>query len=61
MADKSPIELDPKKKGTFTKFCKSRGHEGVTEECIREGLASKNPLTVKRANFARNARGWKKG
>ena len=48
------IELDPKKKGTFTKFCKDKGHKSVTCECIKEGLGSPNKLTKKRANFAKN-------
>jgi len=43
-----------KKPGSFTKYCKSKGYKGVTCACIREGLKSKNPLTRKRANFARN-------
>lgn len=48
------IKLDPKKKGTFTKYCKSKGHNGVNCECIKEGLGSPNDLTKKRANFAKN-------
>lgn len=48
------IKLDPKKKGTFTKYCKAKGHKGVTCECIKEGLGSPNELTNKRANFAKN-------
>lgn len=60
MAKKNPINIKPENKGKFTKYCKRKGHESVTQECIREGLASKDPLTVKRANFARNAKKWDK-
>ena len=48
------IKLDPKKKGTFTKYCKSKGHDSVSCECIKEGLGSPNAKTRKRANFAKN-------
>ena len=51
---KYKIELDPKKRGTFTRYCIRDGYKGVTKDCIRKGLNSKNPLTRKRANFARN-------
>jgi hypothetical protein len=40
--------------GSFTKYCKNKGFNGVTCECINEGLHSKNPKTRKKANFARN-------
>lgn len=60
MAARKKIRLDPKKKGTFTKFCSKRGHKGVTSKCIAEGKRSKNPTTRKRANFAANARKWKR-
>lgn len=64
MADglaKKGIYIKPKNRGTFTKYCKSKGHGGVTTDCISEGLASTNTTTRKRANFARNARKWNKG
>lgn len=54
------IKLDPKKKGTFTKYCKNKGHKGVTSKCIAEGKKSKNKTTKKRAVFADNAKKWKK-
>lgn len=41
-----------KKPGSFTAFCKSKGYDGVTEQCVSEGKRSKNPLTKKRANLA---------
>lgn len=52
MEKMEPLGLDPTKKGTFTRFCKAKGHEGVTKGCIKEGLGSINPKTRKRANFA---------
>ena len=55
--DKKPkIKINPKNKGKFTQYCKGLGFSGVTRECINRGLKSKNPLTRKRANFARNAK-----
>ena len=48
------IKLDPNKKGTFIKYCKSKGHDSVSCECIKEGLGSPNAKTRKRANFAKN-------
>lgn len=48
------IEIDPENKGKFTATKKRTGKS--TEELTH----SKNPLTRKRANFARMAkRGWK--
>lgn len=55
-----PLELNLKE-GAFTAWCKRQGYDGVTQECIQKGLASDNPTIRKRANFARNARKWKKG
>jgi len=51
-ATKSNIEI--KHPGAFTKWCKQQGFKGVTCECIKKGLASKNPHVRKMANFARN-------
>ena len=48
-----------KRKGTvgaFTRWAKSHGYKSVTTAAIRAGLRSKNALTRKRANFARNVR-----
>lgn len=47
-----PIKIPEKTKGTFTAYCKSKGYDGVTCGCIKEGLGSINPKTRKRANFA---------
>jgi len=49
--------------GTFTKWCARQGFDtsdGVTQECIAKGLASKDPRIRRKANFARNAKGWGK-
>jgi len=54
-----PLKLDLKE-GTFTAWCKRQGFDGVTEECIAKGLASKDPRIRRKANFARNAKGWGK-
>lgn len=54
------IEVKKENRGKFTEFCTRKGYEGVTDECISEGLASKNAVVRKRANFAKNAREWSK-
>jgi len=38
--------------GAFTEYCKSKGFDGVTQECINEGKKSSNPTTRKRATLA---------
>lgn len=48
------------KKGAFTDYCKSKGHKGVTSECISEGKNSNNPTTVKRATLAQTFRNIRK-
>ena len=53
------IEIDPKNKGTFTKYCKSIGEGSVTQKCIDKGKASSNKTTNKRAVFAENAKSFK--
>jgi hypothetical protein len=50
-----------RKPGSFTAWCKRQGFSGVTSECIAKGLKSKNAAIRKKANFARNSRGWRKG
>jgi len=42
--------------GSFTAYCKRQGYKDVTEECIREGMRSKDPTTRKRASLARTFR-----
>jgi hypothetical protein len=52
-----------KSPGSFTRWCKSRGHKGVTAACIAEGKRSKSATTRKRAHLAETLRGMsrKKG
>ena len=55
MANNKPkIKIKKKNKGTFTRYCKSKGYKGVTQKCIQEGKKSRNSKTRKRANFAQN-------
>lgn len=47
-----------KKKGTegsFTRWCKKQGFNGVTQACIKKGLNQGGKI-AKKANFARNVR-----
>ena len=54
--DKPKIHIKKENRGKFTKYCGGK----VTNDCIKKGLASSNATIRKRANFARNARKWKK-
>jgi hypothetical protein len=38
--------------GSFTTYCKKRGYDGVTQECINEGKHSSDLTTRKRATLA---------
>lgn len=49
------IHIKKKNRGKFTEYCRGK----VTEECIRKGKNSPNPLTRKRATFAEASRTWK--
>jgi hypothetical protein len=42
--------------GAFTKYCKSKGFDGVTQECINEGKKSPDPTVRKRATLAETFR-----
>lgn len=42
------IHIKPENRGKFSDYCGGK----VTEECIRKGKNSPNPLTRKRAAFA---------
>ena len=62
---KSKIKIKPQNRGKFTAWAKKKGMakkggKGVTSKAIKAGLKSKDPAVRKRANFARNARKWKK-
>lgn len=61
MEKKPKIEIKKENRGKFTKYCENKGHEGVTGECIEEGLASKLVSVNKMAQFAKNSKSWKKG
>lgn len=49
------IHIKKKNRGKFTEYCGGK----VTQECIRKGKNSPNPLTRKRAAFAGASRTWK--
>lgn len=57
---KTPIKIKPSKKGSFTKMAKKagRGVQGEATAVLNDPNAS--PTAKKKANFARNAAGWKK-
>lgn len=48
------IHIKKKNRGKFTAWCGGN----VTDECIRRGKNSSNPVIRKRATFAANARKW---
>jgi len=48
------------KPGSFTSYCKKKGYEGVTQECINEGKQSTDPTTKHRANLAETFRSTSK-
>lgn len=58
--NKLKISIKPENKGKFTDYCKSKGYDGVTQNCIDEGKRSALSRIRKRATFAANARKWKK-
>lgn len=51
-SEKQWMQKAVSKPGSFTQWCKSKGYESVTAECITEGKKSKDPLTRKRATLA---------
>lgn len=54
---KTKIKIAPSKVGSFTAWCRRKGWDGVTAECIKAGLAVGGAIG-KKANFARNSRRW---
>lgn len=48
----SKIHIKKKNKGLFTQYCNGK----VTQECIKKGKNSSNPITRKRAIFAENSK-----
>jgi hypothetical protein len=49
-----------KKPGSFTEYCKKKGYDGVTQECINEGKKSSDSTTKRRAELAETFRGMGK-
>ena len=60
VGSKKKIEIKPSKRGSFEKWCKSKGYGGVTSKCIAQGKKSKSSAIRKKATFAQNARKWNK-
>jgi hypothetical protein len=56
---KSGIVIKPQNKGKFTSWCKAHGYGGVNSECIAAALKA-GGAAAKMANFARNAKKFKK-
>jgi len=56
----SKIKIKPSKKGTFTAYCKRKGHKGVTSSCISQAKRSGSKAIKKKAVFAENARKWRR-
>ena len=61
MAKKPMVKIAPSKKGTFTAAAKKSGMS--VQAKAKSVLADPNasPAMKRKANFARNAAGWKKG
>ena len=53
---KAKFKLIKGTKGSFTRWCKSKGYPKVTTACINRGKKSKSLVTRKRAIFAQNIR-----
>lgn len=53
---KNPLKIfiKQKNKGSFTKWCKSKGFDGVTTGCINLGLKHPSLKIRKKAIFAKN-------
>jgi hypothetical protein len=54
--EKKWIQGAIQKEGAFTNYCKRKGFTGVTDECIRMGLQSKDKTIQRRANLAKTLR-----
>ena len=57
---KLKIKIKKSSQGSFTAYCKRKGYSKVTTACISQGLKSSSSSIRKKANFARNARKWKR-
>ena len=60
MAPKKPmVSIKPSKQGSYTARAKARGHTVVQQTRIDLAPGSKaSPAIKKKAQFAKNARGW---
>lgn len=58
---KSGIKIKKSNRGKLRKTTKAKKGKKIPVSKLRQMKKSKNPKTRKRANFALNARGWKKG
>lgn len=52
---KSGIKIKKSHQGLFTDYCNGK----VTQECIKKGKNSSNPITRRRAIFAENSKKWR--
>lgn len=61
-AGKSGIKINPANKGKFTAKAKAAGQsvQGYAAKVLKKGSGA-SAATKKQANFARNAKKWKKG
>lgn len=57
---KSNIKIKPSKKGTFTAMAKKAGKSVQAEASSVLASKTASPAAKKKANFAKNAAGWKK-
>jgi hypothetical protein len=55
------ININPKNKGKLRKTAKTKKGRKIPVKKLQAMKKSKNPKTRKRANFALNARKWRKG
>jgi len=62
MATKTGIRIDPANKGVFTAKAKRAGMgvQAFAKKVLAAPAGKYSPATRRQANFARNAKGWKK-
>lgn len=61
MARRKPIRIKKANRGKLRKSAGAKKGSKIPVSKLRQMKKSKNPKTRKRANFALNARKWKKG
>lgn len=57
---RAPIRIKKVNQGKLRKATKTKKGKNIPISTLRKLKSSKNPVTRKRANFALNARKWKK-